>query len=88
MPQRRIDELTLDQIMTRWPQTLTVFVTWRLHCIGCPIADFHRLADSADEHGYELEDLRQAIQQAIAGSPISAAPPRSHRRSAAGGAGP
>jgi hybrid cluster-associated redox disulfide protein len=75
-----IDDLSLEVIMRRWPQTLEVFLDWRLHCIGCPIADFHRLADAAAEHGYALEDLRAAVELAIGESVIAIAPPRSRRR--------
>lgn len=78
--------LTLDEIMRRWPQTLGVFIDWRIHCIGCPIADFHRLGHAADEHGYELGDLRIALELAIEHSPIATAPPRRRPRSAAGDA--
>jgi hybrid cluster-associated redox disulfide protein len=85
----KLEAMTLESIMTRWPVTLRVFVDWRLHCVGCPIADFHRLADSAQEHGYELEALKQAIQFAIAtGGAISAGPPPRRRRSTADDAAP
>ena len=80
-----IDDLTLDEIMRRWPQTLNVFLDWRLHCIGCPIAGFHRLSNAAREHGYALADLRVAIELAIAESTIAVAPARRRRRSAAAG---
>jgi hybrid cluster-associated redox disulfide protein len=89
MRQRSIDDMSLEEIMTRWPQTVGVFVNWRLHCVGCPIADFHQLADSAEEHGYDLADLRQAVEAAIdTGAVNGAAPPRGHQRSAAGGVDP
>lgn len=75
-----IEDMSLDEIMRRWPQTLPVFVQWRLHCIGCPIADFHRLRHAADEHGYGLAELRTAVELAIEESLIAVAPPRSRRR--------
>lgn len=84
MDDSELDDLTLDEIMRRWPRTIRVFIEWHLHCVGCPIADFHCLADSADEHGYELEDLRQAVQLAVDTGGISlAGPPQRRRRSAA-----
>jgi hybrid cluster-associated redox disulfide protein len=85
----KLDTMTLDSIMTTWPQTVRVFIDWQLHCVGCPIADFHRLADSSQEHGYELDALRQAIQLAIAtGGASSASPPARRRRSEADDAAP
>jgi len=85
----KLDSLSLHTIMTRWPATVHVFIGWRLHCVGCPIADFHRLADAAREHGYEPAALRGAVRLAIEVPGVSpAAPPRPRPRSAAGGAGP
>lgn len=87
MTNEDIDDLTLDEIMTRWPQVLRVFIDWHLHCVGCPIADFHKLADSAAEHGYPLEDLRAAVLLAIEGGSIAMVPPRPLPRSRAADAG-
>ena len=79
-----LDDLTLDEIMRRWPRTVRVFIDWHLHCVGCPIADFHRLSDSAEEHGYELDDLRRAVRLAIDTGGISPeGPPRRRPRSTA-----
>jgi len=79
-----LDTMTLQAIMTKWPGTVRLFIDWRLHCVGCPIANFHRLSDSAYEHRYALIDLKQAVQLAIDASPASS-PGR--RQSAAGDAG-
>jgi hybrid cluster-associated redox disulfide protein len=83
-----IDDLPIGRLMASWPQTLRVFIDWRLHCIGCPVAEFHTLADTAHEHGYELKDLRTAILCAIEGRPMPAVPARCHPQSAAGDADP
>ena len=86
--QDELDSMTVEAIMTRWPRTVRVFIDWRLHCIGCPIGDFHRLADSAREHGYDTADLKRAVCLAIdAGGASSAGRPPRRRRLAAGGAG-
>jgi hybrid cluster-associated redox disulfide protein len=61
-----LDEMTVEAIMTRWPCTIRVFIDRRLHCVGCPIGDFHRIADSAREHGYGPDGLKHAIREAIA----------------------
>jgi hybrid cluster-associated redox disulfide protein len=81
-----VDTLSLNEIMRIWPRTIRVFIDWRLHCIGCPIADFHCLADAANEHGYDCDALRSAIMMAIEEQPTLTAPLRTRRRSAATGA--
>jgi hybrid cluster-associated redox disulfide protein len=83
-----IDTMALAQLMHRWPQVLRVFIDWHLYCIGCPIAPFHTLADSAREHGYQLADLEAAVLAAINNEPSAASPPTARPRSAAIDAGP
>jgi len=81
-----LDDMPLDQVMRRWPQTVRLFIEWRLQCVGCPIADFHTIVEAAEEHGYGLDDLRSAVRLAIEDGIIATAPPRARRRSAAAGA--
>ena len=69
-----IDDLLLDEIMTRWPQVLRVFIDRHLHCVVCPITSFHTLADSAAAHGYPVEQLRAAVLRAIEDGPEVTAP--------------
>lgn len=80
----RLDDLSLLAIMTRWPATIRVFIDWRLHCVGCPIADLHDVADSAREHGYGNDELLRALGLAIDTGLSPAAPAQAHLRSAAG----
>jgi hybrid cluster-associated redox disulfide protein len=60
-----LDTLSVEDIITRWPRTIRVFIDRRLHCVGCPIAGFHRLGDSAHEHGCDAGDLRRAIKAMV-----------------------
>ncbi len=34
--------------MTRWPQSVPVFLSRRLDCVGCPMASFETLAEVID----------------------------------------
>jgi hybrid cluster-associated redox disulfide protein len=56
------------QVVERHPQTILVFAQHGLQCVGCYIAPFHTIADSAREHesalGPLLEDLNRAIGHA------------------------
>lgn len=54
----------VDDIMRRWPSTIRVFLKYRMHCVGCPIACFHTVEEACREHGVDtmtvLADLRLA----------------------------
>jgi hybrid cluster-associated redox disulfide protein len=62
MPLLPIDDLSVAGIMTRWPATIRVFITYEMRCIGCPIAIFHTLAEAAEEHRLDLTRLTSAIR--------------------------
>jgi len=59
-----VDE-SVDDVMRRWPQTLRVFLEFRMKCVGCPIATFHSIRDSCREHRGDLDRFVAALQSAI-----------------------
>ena len=75
-----LSNLTVAQIMRDWPQTIGVFISLRMHCVGCPIGGFHTLEDAAMEHGIELDELVAAIAQAIRQSEATADLAAGHHR--------
>lgn len=83
MPNFEIDDLSVDEIMDRWPSTIRVFMDLKMHCIGCPIATFHTLADAAREHHLPLDQLSAAITAEIAYPRMRADRARPRRRQAA-----
>lgn len=58
--------LPVGAIMSRWPATIGIFIALRMHCVGCPIGMFHKLEDAALEHRLPLEELLEAIEDAVA----------------------
>ena len=64
MPRTDIDDLSLAEIMSKWPSTIRVFLDRRMHCVGCPIAPFHTLIDAAEEHSLLLAGLVADIERA------------------------
>jgi hybrid cluster-associated redox disulfide protein len=57
-------DTTVDEIMNRCPETIRVFLDYRMRCVGCPIGCFHTIADAAREHGADearfTDDLLKA----------------------------
>jgi hybrid cluster-associated redox disulfide protein len=58
--------LLVDDVMTRWPGTIRVFLDFKLGCIGCPIASFHSVDDACHEHGIDAGSLIAALRGAVA----------------------
>jgi len=59
-------DMTVDQVMTRWPGSIRVFMDFRLGCVGCPIATFHSVDEASREHGIDGGAFLAALE-AVAG---------------------
>ena len=59
-------DLTIAEVMDRWPETIPILFRYRMACVGCPIAPFETLAEVAVIYGLDLEcfinELRQTIR--------------------------
>lgn len=59
-------DLTVDEVLRRWPQTLPVFVRLKLNCVGCDMAAFETLADIARTYDLMLPELLAQLEAAMA----------------------
>jgi hybrid cluster-associated redox disulfide protein len=75
-----LDDLTVSEIMRRWPETMRLFIDHRLLCVGCPIAPFHTLVDVAREHHVDHGGLVEMVL-AVAGEDPTVVPASVPRRS-------
>lgn len=60
-----LEDLSVKEIMDRWPRTASAFIAHRMHCVGCPIGPFHTLADAAAEHHLDADALLGVVQSEI-----------------------
>ncbi len=58
-------ELTVEHILSLWPQTLPLFIRFHMLCIGCPVTPFHTLRDACLAHDIELEPFETALRAAV-----------------------
>jgi len=54
-------DLLVDEVMRRWPETIRVFLDFRMSCVGCPIARFHDIDDACREHGTDRQSFLAAL---------------------------
>jgi len=47
--------------MSRSPQTIRVFLRFKMRCVGCPIACFHTVDDACREHGVDRDAFLAAL---------------------------
>lgn len=58
-------DLTVDDVMRFWPDTINVFVRHRMLCVGCPIGSFHTVTDACREHSLDEEAFRRDLTTAM-----------------------
>lgn len=46
-------DMTVEQVMNRWPDSVRVFLDFGMDCVGCPIAAFHSVEEASREHGID-----------------------------------
>ena len=54
------------EVVENYPQTIAVFNALNMACPGCHISPFHTVAESAREYGLRLDELLQALNNALA----------------------
>jgi hybrid cluster-associated redox disulfide protein len=69
MPIELIAPITADslvkEVVESHPQTIAVFVKHGLNCVGCYIAPFHTITDTAREYALQMELLLSELNDAV-----------------------
>lgn len=60
-----LTDLTVAEIMRRWPVTITVFLAHRLDCLGCSMADFETVSDAIQVYHLPHQQFLQELQNSI-----------------------
>jgi hybrid cluster-associated redox disulfide protein len=64
-------DLTLAEIMSRWPETTPVFMTYHMTCVGCYLSPFDTLADASAVFDLPLESLLEDLNASIGIHPLN-----------------
>lgn len=64
-----IPDLLVSDVIDQWPQTIPVFIKYRLGCVGCFMAPFDTLADVAKNYDLApdrfMDELHRTVNPAI-----------------------
>lgn len=50
-------DMSVDEVMREWPQTIQVFIKNHMLCIGCALATYHSVDYAANEHDLDTPVL-------------------------------
>jgi len=60
-------ETTIGEVVQKYPETVRVFLSHGLMCVGCAAARFENIQQGAQAHGIEVDalvaDLNAAVEQ-------------------------
>jgi hybrid cluster-associated redox disulfide protein len=58
-------DMSIGEIVEEYPETVPVFMSHGLGCIGCAIAQFETLEEGAMAHGIDVEALLQDLNKSV-----------------------
>ncbi len=65
MKDAALTELTVAELLARWPQAIPVFLRHHMACVGCTISSFETLADVTGIYGIHLPHFISELQETI-----------------------
>jgi len=63
-PRLSVPDLPLDELMTRWPGTVRVFLRHRMLCVGCMVSPFHTITDACREYHLNEDAFLSELMEA------------------------
>lgn len=66
MRQIELDDpsMTLDTLMSLWPETIAVFLRHKMLCVGCLVNPFHTVIDACFEYDLDERTFRAELHDA------------------------
>jgi len=58
-------KLTIEDLLTRWPQTAVVFHQHNMACVGCAVASFYTVTEAANVYGLSPEQFLDELVASI-----------------------
>ena len=58
-------DMPVQEILTKYPETISVFQDHGLHCIGCFAAAFETLEQGAMAHGLDIDKLLKDLNMSL-----------------------
>jgi hybrid cluster-associated redox disulfide protein len=67
MPDTSLDDpnLSIADLLARWPRAVTAFALYRMACPGCPISRFHTVQDACLEYDADEKLFRAELHKAV-----------------------
>lgn len=58
-------EMTIGEVLKKYPKTAFVFIDYGLHCVGCPMAMPETIEEAAKLHQIDLKKFLKDLNKAV-----------------------
>jgi hybrid cluster-associated redox disulfide protein len=58
-------QMTVEEVLTNWPDVHLVFLKWKTKCVGCFLQRFCTLKDVADTYRIPLSELLGELREHV-----------------------
>ncbi len=65
MTEKITKQMTIAEVVVKWPETAGTFMEWGLYCYGCAVARYENIEQGAVAHGIPTDDLVKALNETI-----------------------
>jgi len=55
----------MGEILSNWPETISVFLEFKMSCVGCCMSSFDTLEDALTIHGLPIDEILVALNNEI-----------------------
>ncbi len=59
-------DMGIIEVVQQYPQTIEVFMSQGMGCLGCAAAHFETIEQGALAHGMDVDKLMEALNEAVA----------------------
>ena len=66
-------DMTFDEVLKKYPNTVKTFFEYGMHCFGCHLAVDETIEQGATAHGVEVDKLIEDLNKAVVSSAEEAA---------------
>ncbi len=59
-------EMTIEEVVSQYPETMMIFMRHGLHCVGCHVSAFESIEEGALAHGINVDALVSDLNKVVA----------------------
>lgn len=58
-------DMTIEQVVSEYPETMMVFMRHGLHCVGCHVSAYESIEEGAMAHGINVDALVADLNKVV-----------------------